>query len=143
MEDAIRTLLSCHEALFGQALAGDGDAEAEAALFAEAFIAASPAGVQTGRNNADLRQAIAQGYEHYRAIGTTGMRIRDLRVTAIDGHHAIAHVAWTATYARADLPEIAVDFDVHYLVQKLDGQPRIFGWIAGDEQALLKARGIT
>jgi len=36
----------------------------------------------------------------------------------------------------------AIDFDVHYLVQKLDGDPKIFGWVSGDEQALLRKHGI-
>ncbi len=36
----------------------------------------------------------------------------------------MAHVAWTATYDRKDLPETAIDFDVHYLVQVLDGEAK-------------------
>jgi hypothetical protein len=51
-------------------------------------------------------------------------------------------VAWTGVYNRKEQPDIAIDFDVHYLVQKLDGDPRIFGWVSGDEQALLKKHGI-
>ena len=35
-----------------------------------------------------------------------------------------------------------IDFDVHYLVQKLDGEAKVFGWVSGDEQALLKKHGI-
>ncbi len=29
-----------------------------------------------------------------------------------------------------------------HLVQKLDGEPKIFGWVSGDEQALLRKHGI-
>jgi hypothetical protein len=54
----------------------------------------------------------------------------------------MAHVAWTATYARKDKPDVAIDFDVHYLVQHLGGAPKIFGWISGDEEAVLKQHGI-
>jgi hypothetical protein len=53
----------------------------------------------------------------------------------------VAHVAWTATYARKDQPGVAIDFDVHYFVRKLDGEPKVFGWVSGDEQALLKKHG--
>ena len=42
----------------------------------------------------------------------------------------------------APLPETVLDFDVHYLVQVLEGIARVFGWIAGDEEAVLKRHGI-
>jgi hypothetical protein len=35
-----------------------------------------------------------------------------------------------------------IDFDVHYLVQQLNAEPKVFGWISGDEQALLREHGI-
>jgi hypothetical protein len=35
-----------------------------------------------------------------------------------------------------------IDFDVHYLVQQLDAEPKVFGWISEDEQALLREHGI-
>ena len=54
----------------------------------------------------------------------------------------VAHVAWTATYARKDQSDTAIDFDVHYLVQALDGMPKVFGWVSGDEQAMLRKHGI-
>ncbi|MOA64116.1 hypothetical protein D3C78_1900710 [compost metagenome] len=55
----------------------------------------------------------------------------------------MAHVAWTATYARKDQPDVAIDFDVHYFVQTLDREaPKVFGWVTGDEQALLREHGI-
>jgi hypothetical protein len=70
------------------------------------------------------------------------MRIRDVRVSPIDEHHCVAHVAWTASYARQGQADATIDFDVHYLVQKLDGEPKIFGWVSGDEQAILREHGI-
>ena len=73
-----------------------------AALYASEFIAASPAGVVTGKNDDQLKQVMAQGYERYRAMGTKEMRIRDIRVSPMDEHHCVAHVAWTAHYARID-----------------------------------------
>lgn len=113
-----------------------------AALYASEFIAASPAGVMAGKNDEQLKQVMAQGFARYRAIGTKEMRIRNVRLSSIDDCHCVAHVAWTATYARNDQPDVAIDFDVHYLVQKLDGEPKVFGWISGDEQALLVKHGI-
>lgn len=143
MDTAVRQLFERYERLFGQALAGEVDMAEIAALYASDFIAASPAGVRSGSNDEQLRQVMAQGYAHYRDIGTRAMRIRGIRISPIDEHHCVAHVAWTATYARHDLAETAVDFEVHYLVQVLDGVGKVFGWVSGDEQALLKQRGIV
>lgn len=144
MEAAVRALFSRYEDFFGRALGGEEiDAEEVAALYASDVIGASPAGVLSAKNDAAFRQALAQGYDRYRAVGTRAMRVRDLRITPVDGLHCLARVGWTATYARDDLPETAVDFEVHYLVQVRDGTARVFGWITGDEEAALRERGIV
>jgi len=142
MENGVKAFFDRYESFFNRALAGDMKADEVAALYASAFIAASPAGVMTGENDEKFRQAMAQGYAYYREIGTKEMRIRNVRTSRMDAHHCVAHVAWTATYARKGQPDVAIDFEVHYLVQMLDGQPKVFGWVTGDEQALLKERGI-
>ncbi|MER9024825.1 DUF4440 domain-containing protein [Mesorhizobium sp. M0142] len=143
METSVRKLFERYERFFNQSLGGDMDMDEVASLYASDFIAASPAGVMTGKNDGQLKQVMAQGYAHYRAIGTKEMRIRNLRLSPIDEHHCVAHVAWTATYARRDQSKVAIDFDVHYLVQKLDAEPKVFGWISDDEQALLGKHGIV
>jgi hypothetical protein len=141
-EVSVKALFDRYERVFNQALGGDIDMDEVAALYASEFIAASPAGVMSGKNDKQLKQVMAEGYERYRAIGTKEMRIREVRVSPIDDHHCLAHVAWRATYARQDQPDVAIDFDVHYLVQELDGEPKVFGWVSGDEQALLHKCGI-
>ena len=142
-EAAVGKLFERYERLFNQSLCGDNvDMDEVASLYASEFIGAASAGVMTGRNDDKFKQVIAQGYAHYRGIGTKEMRIRDVRLTQIDDHHCLAHIAWTATYARKDLPETAIDFDVHYLVQVLDGDAKVFGWVSGDEQELLRKHGI-
>jgi len=143
METGVRKLFERYERFFNRSLGGDIDTAEMAALYAAEFIASSPAGVMTGRNDDRFRQAMAQGYAHYRAIGTKGMRIRDVRLSGIDDHHCVAHVAWTATYVREGQPDIAIDFEVHYFVRTLEGTPKVFGWVSGDEQALLREHGIA
>lgn len=142
MEISVKEFFERYERCFNQSLAGDVDLDAVAALYASEFIAASPAGVMAGKNDDRLKEVMAKGYARYREIGTKEMRIRDIRVSSIDDHHCVAHVAWTATYARSEQPDAAIDFDVHYFVQKLDGAPKVFGWVSGDEQALLQKHGI-
>ena len=143
MEQAVRNLFERYENFFRKSLTSNIDRSEVADLYASEFIAATPAGLMIGKNDEKLVQAMTQGYRHYRAIGTKDMRIRSLRLSPIDALHCIAHVAWTATYLRDDLPETSIDFDVHYLVQVLDGNAKVFGWISGDEQALLKQHGIV
>lgn len=142
MEEAVRKLFDRYEQAFDRALRGDIDMDEVAALYANAFIGASPAGVMTGANDDEFRKVMAEGYARYRAIGTKAMRIRELRILPMDEHHCIAQVDWTATYARKDRSDVEIDFAVHYLVQKLEGDAKVFGWITGDEQALLRAHGI-
>jgi len=142
METSVRKFFERYEAVFNRSLGGTVDMDEVAALYACEFIAASPAGVMTGKNDDHLKQVMEQGYARYRAMGTKDMRLRSVRLSAIDDHHCVAHVAWTATYARKDGPDVAIDFDVHYFVQWLGGAPKVFGWVSGDEQALLKQHGI-
>ncbi|CUX12283.1 hypothetical protein [Agrobacterium genomosp. 13] len=142
MEASVRKLFERYERFFNKSLNGDMDMEEVSSLYASDFIAASPAGVMTGKNDEQLKQVMTKGYQRYRAIGTKRMRIRDIHLSPIDEHHCVAHVAWTATFAGKDQSDLAIDFDVHYFVQALDGKPKVFGWASGDEQTLLKKHGI-
>ena len=142
METAVRNLFARYQRFFNRALNGDVNLDEGTSFYASAFIAASPAGVVAGKNDDQLKKVMAQGYARYRAIGTKEMRIRNVRLSPIDEHHCVAHVAWTAIYVRQNQADVAIDFDVHYFVQKLDGQPKVFGWVSGDEQAVLRKHGI-
>src|SRR4051812_23164633 len=102
MGASVRTFFERYESIFHRSLGGDTDMDEVASLYASEFIAASPAGVMTGKNNDQLKQFMTQGYARYRAIGTKGMRIRDVRISPMDSHHCVAQAAWTATYARKD-----------------------------------------
>ncbi|ODT80622.1 MAG: hypothetical protein ABS76_15720 [Pelagibacterium sp. SCN 64-44] len=143
MDAAVKALFARYEALFNQALAGEADMEAVAALYAAEFIGAAPLGVRAGKNDAEFRAAMAQGYAHYRAIGTREMRIKGLHITPIDALHCLAKVDWTSLYERKDGTEVRIDFEVHYLVQMQDGEATVFGWITGDESAAMREHGLT
>ncbi|HWK67474.1 MAG TPA: nuclear transport factor 2 family protein [Rhizobiaceae bacterium] len=142
MEKQVRDLFERYERSFARGLRGDLDLDEATSFYAEAFVAATPVGVMSGTNGGELKLAIEQGYAHYRAIGTRTMRIRDVGITPIDEHHCVARVAWTAVYGRKERSDVAIDFDVHYLVQMLGEAPLIFGWISGDEREILEKHGI-
>lgn len=143
METSVRAFFERYESIFNRALNNDVDVVEVAGLYASEFVAASPAGVSAGKNDDQLKRVMADGYARYRSMGTKAMRIREVRISAIDALHCLAHVAWTATYVRADEVEVAIEFDVHYFVQVLNQTPKVFGWVSGDEQALLEAHGIV
>ena len=84
-----------------------------------------------------------QGFARYRQLGTRDMLLREVYVVPIDALHCLAHVGWTAIYARDGQGDIRIDFEVHYLMQLLDGKPKIFGWVAEDEEALLREHGVV
>ena len=142
METGVRKLFERYEQVFRSGLRGGLDMNEAALLYASEFIAAMPAGVMSGKNDEQLKQAMAKGYERYRAMGMKDMRRRGLRISLIDERHCVAHVAWTAIYAREDQPDAAIDFEVHYFVQELNSEPKVFGWVSGDEQAVLREHGI-
>jgi hypothetical protein len=142
MESGVRKFFYRYESLFNRSLNGEVDTDEVAALYAPEFIAASPSGVMAGKNDNQLKEVMAQGYARYREMGTKKMTIRHVRFSALDDLHCVAHVAWRAIYARKDQPDVAIDFDVHYLIQNLEGDPKVFGWVSGDEQKLLREHGI-
>lgn len=142
METGVKKLFERYEQVFRNALRGDIDMNEAALLYASEFIAATPAGVMTGKNDEQLKEVMAKGYERYRAMGTKDMRMRGLRISSLDEQHCVAHVAWTATYAREPQPDVTIDFEVHYFVQELNSEPKVFGWVSGDEQAVLRKHGI-
>lgn len=141
-KDALEKFFQRYERFFMQSLIGEIDGDEMSELYAPEFIAASPLGVLAGKNDAGFRQALSDGYEQYRKIGTKGMRVRGVEMSQIDDLHCVANVAWTASYEVANNQKVDIDFDVHYLMQELNGNLRIFGWISGNEQELLKQYGV-
>lgn len=141
-KDKIKNFFMRYEQFFMQSLNGELDSDELSSLYAQEFIAASPLGVMAGKNDITFQKNLAQGYEQYRKMGTQSMRVRDVSISPIDEFHCVAHVAWTATYSAAEKPNIKIDFEVHYLMQELDNELHVFGWISGNEQDLLKEYGV-
>lgn len=90
MEKAIQRLFERYQRLFQQALHDDVDMDDVTSSYATAFIAASPAGVGVGANDEKLKDAMRQGFEHYRRIGTKDMQLRQVNVMPIDDLHCLA-----------------------------------------------------
>lgn len=139
---AIEDFFASYAGEFAQALEGHADAEATARHFTDCFIEASVHGVSCGRNDEVFRQQIPRGYDFYRSIGMKSMLVRDIQVSPLDGAHSIARVRWDSTYGKPDGTEESIDFEVIYFLQMTSGEPKIFGYITGDEQAIMRERGL-
>ena len=57
MEAAVRKLFERYESFFNRSLGDDVGMDEVASLYASDFIAASPAGVMTGKNDDQLKQS--------------------------------------------------------------------------------------
>ena len=141
-KEQVEKFFQKYEQFFMQSLSGNVIFDEITELFAPEFIAASPMGVMTGKNDIDFQKALSYGYEQYRKMGTIGMHICKIKVYPIDEYHSVAHVSWRASYQKSDKSRVDIDFEVHYLMQEIKGKLRVFGWISGNEQEVLRENGI-
>lgn len=109
--------------------------------FTSCFIEASPLGVNCGKKDSEFEKAIPKGYDFYKRIGMTSMEITNKEITILDEHHAMVKVYWHSLYHQQNNGPIVIDFAVFYLVQKIK-ELRIFAYITGDEQKVLKGHGL-
>jgi len=118
------------------------DVEGIASVYTDAFISANPAAVVCGSNGDELRAWIPQGFEFYRSVGTKWMRVGSVDAHRLDDLHTAATVHWQSGYEKPDCSKVRIDFDVVYLVRAVEDEPRIFGFLTGDEQAVLREHGL-
>jgi len=144
MEQKLRGFFADYEARMNKALQDPPvvDVESTASAFADFFVEASPNGVTGGKNDEQFRAKIPKGTEYYRSIGTISMNILAHEITLLDDFHSINKIRWQALFRRREGGEEAIDFDVIYLVQILKDEPKIFAYVTGDEQKILKEHGL-
>lgn len=141
MEELVRGVVEGYKRAFARALAGEGGVDEVARHFAGGFVSANPARVRSG-DIEGFKEMMALAFERYRSLGLRSKRLVGLRVTPIDEHHHVAHASWTYTYAPPGRDAVDIGIDIHYLVQVVGGQARIFGWTSQGEEPLLRRHGI-
>jgi len=143
MKEQISRFFNDYVSRFNAALQGhEPDVEGTVGSFAGCFVEASPAGIQCSRNDERFREAVPKGFAYYRETGMMSIRIGSRIITQLDAYHAMVKIHWQSVYCRKDGGREEVGFDVHYFVQVLQDQPRIFAYITGDEQKALEERGL-
>lgn len=132
-----------YELRFNKALAGDKvDVTEVASAFAASFIEASPLGVVCGNNDEAFRQSIPADYEFYKKIGTTSVLIASKEITKLDEHHLMVKVYWKASYKKKNGHTDQIPFHVIYFLQQLGRDLKIFAYITGNEQKVMKEHGL-
>ncbi|ACT94072.1 hypothetical protein [Dyadobacter fermentans] len=142
INDQIEQFFDAYEKRFADGLAGQEVGEDTASAFADFFVEASPMGIIGGKNDQEFRERVPQGYDFYRSIGITKMAIRQLDITELNELHYMVEVYWESFYEKDGQPG-SIEFSVIYFLQHLNGALKVFAYITGDEQAVLKERGLV
>ena len=143
-EQKVRDFFTRYEALFQNAL-GDNpqvDLDSIVGSFADYFVGSNPLGVQGGANDMQFREMLPQGYAFYRQIGTTRMTVGALDITPINDLHLMAKVHWVSSYKKQDGSTVTIEFDNVYFLTLASGEPKIFAYVTGDEQGVLREHGL-
>lgn len=138
----VKKLFTQYANHYNEALTSRIDVKQVARLYSTAFIEAGPAGVTVGKNGGELEAMLTNGFAAYRKLGTKSMTMTDVGVTPIDTDHCVARVQWRGAYETGESKSVSIDFEVSYLVEKRNGELKVFGWIVGDEQAAFKDHGL-
>lgn len=105
--------------------------------FAGFVVGANPMGVAGGNNDAQFQKLIRQGIDFYKQIGIMSMNISSKEITVLDDFHVLVKVYWKAFYAKESISG-EIPFEVFYVVHGGNADPKIFAYITGDEQAVLR-----
>ena len=70
------------------------------------------------------------------------LAVRAITTPPIDETHQLARVDYRATYHKPRGETVAIDFAVTYFLAAQEQTFTIFGFVAGDERALLRQHGV-
>jgi len=141
-QDKIDAFFHDYAERFNAALEGkEPDIAGAVSAFTDCFIESSPLGVFCAKNDDSLKQRLSEGFDFYRKIGTTCMIIAAKEVTVIDDCHVMVKVHWKANYEKGEQGQM-IEFNVFYFMNTVEEDLKIFAYISGDEQKLLRERGI-
>jgi hypothetical protein len=138
----VQKFFKTYEKIYNDAIAGHADLDDVGDMYSTGFVSVTPAAVMVGENGQQLKDIMKKGFDAYRAIGSRRMTCVDVSVMPIDQDHCVAEVNWSGDYERKDGSPVTIDFAINYLVEQRDGDLKVFGWIAGDEQAEFRKHGL-
>jgi len=129
--------------VFNRSVKDGVDVDAIRLSYAEYFVSAGGGAVQGGANDEKYAEVLRQGSGFYQAIGLTGMTLLQVEVTPMDAGHDMVRPYYRADYRKKDGQALSIDFDLVYMLQRREGGPKIFAFVAGDEIALYREYGLV
>ena len=142
INDQIEAFFEQYEKRFESGLAGESVGQETTEAFADYFVEASPMGVMGSKNDESFLNAVPKGYDFYKSIGITEMKIKQIDITELDPLHYMVDVRWESVYQK-DESEGSIEFSVIYFLQHLKETLQVFAYITGDEQKALKEHGLV
>jgi hypothetical protein len=141
--DQISAFFDAYATRVNRALAGQKVNPKEvSASFADFFVESSPQGVIGGKNGWMFRRTIPKGFARYRKMGITAMLIQAKDIKPLDDGHAMVTVRWQSVYNRKDGTPASIVFSVTYFLTMVQDSFKIFAYITGDEERVLKEHGL-
>jgi hypothetical protein len=138
----IKAFFAAYEQRFNDSLRGQPiDVEGQMAAFADYIVGTNPVSTMGGKNDDTYRDFSLKNQDFYRNIGTKYMKVMDMEITELDDLHAAAKVYWDSGYEK-DGKEINIRFYVIYLLSFAKNKIRIFAFITGDEEKVLRDHGL-
>jgi hypothetical protein len=128
--------------VFNRSMTDGADVDAIRASYAEYFVSAGNGAVQGGANDEEYGEVLRQGAGFYQAIGLSGMTLLRVEVMPIDADHDMVRPYFRADYRKKNGDDLSIPFDLVYMLQRREGGPKIFAFIAGDEMALYREYGL-
>ncbi|TPJ47174.1 nuclear transport factor 2 family protein [Mesorhizobium sp. B2-7-1] len=138
----VQKFFKAYEKVYNDAIDGNANLDDFENMYSTGFVSVTSAGVMAGENGQQFKDMMEKGFEAYRAMGSRTMTCKDVSMTPIDQDHCVAKVQWSGQYEPKGKGLVTIDFEVDYLVERRDGRLKVFGWIAGDEQAEFKKNGL-
>lgn len=110
-----------------------------AELYADDFIAAGPKGIISQKREEFLANA-GKAAEFYRSVGQQSAKALSMKDTWFGEDYVMVTIHWGVTFEKLDKP---VEFDVSYLVQLTEAEPKIILFISHeDEEEMMKELGL-
>ena len=133
--DQLDTLFKDYETAFDKL-----DLKTISGYCADSFISAGPKG-SIAQSKKEYEKKAEQVIQFYRSVGRKSARIISKRVMPICNEYSMVVVRWGVTFEKMGTKQ--VEFDVSYIVQETDIDPKIILLISHeDEGAAMKKLGL-
>jgi hypothetical protein len=143
LEDKIRRFFSDYETACNNLLLGtDGSTVRLRKAFASDFIKADPSGSSTIANNFLFGRNVKKKFKNYKALKLQSQKIASLDIIPVDLFHYMVKVRWSCWYIKKHSVSETIEFTSTYIIQHLNNELKIFAYICGEEDRVLKERGM-